>query len=90
MSKELFAHFYSQGIEIANSGKGPFQCDQNGDYVQPSPDVAHEYAFYFAQQCLSDIKTRTVKEWGRMRPLEGLLYKIRYHVWEFIKGVFAS
>lgn len=98
MNKDLFAHFYSQGIEIACSGKGPEAIDYEGGYVMPLPGNAHEYAFYFAQQCMSDMEEPKVKQWGRLGPVRGFFFKLRYNiftviphrVWEFIKGVFAS
>jgi len=90
MNKELFAHFYSQGIEVANSGKGPSEFDHEGNEVLADPSVAHEYAFYFAQQCMSDMEEPKVKQWGRVGPVRGFFMRLRYNVWEFIKGVFAS
>jgi len=90
MDKELFAHFYSQGIEVALSGKGPVLFDEDAEELPPDPMFANQYAFYFAKQCLLDIEGRKVEHWGKMGRLEALFYRIRYNAVEFIKGMFRK
>jgi len=90
MNKELFTHFYSQGIEVAISEKGPVLFDEDNEELPPDPMFANQYAFYFAKQCLLDIEGRNVEHRGKMGRFEALLYRIRYNTVEFVKGPFRK